>query len=110
MLSHWCRLFQVRLCPPVPQAVQPLPLELCPCAGPVAAPEPVLALAGAAQGSGAQGPAPGALTGTAPGAVLGAALGVPWPELVLVLLTVLIDRPMQAGRGLPGMPAVVLGS
>ena len=93
-----------------------MPLELCPCAGPVAAPEPVLALAGAAQGSGAQGPAPGALLGAAPGAVLGtapeavlgAALEVPWPELVLVLLTVLVYCPMQAGWGLPEMPAVVL--
>ena len=62
----------------MPQAVQPVPLELCPCAGPVAAPEPVLGLAGAAQGSAAQGPAPGALLGAAPGAVLG-----PAPEAVL---------------------------
>jgi len=59
----------VRLCPPVPQAVQPVSLELCLCAGPVAEPEPALTaltLAGAAHGSVAQGAAPGAVLGAAP--------------------------------------------
>ena len=76
-MNYGCRQSRDLLCPPVPQAVQPVSLGLCLCAGLVA--EPVLTaleLAGAAHGCAAQG---GAVLRAALGAVLGAAPAVPWP-------------------------------